>query len=126
MRIAVAVHRRLLLLPCNLDTAQPRQRVAGGRESRVVQLDGRAPMGITEAADHRPASGGTAASWAHRDVANASGKTAANDRDMAPPRAQGLISLSVYTVPCELGGPFRMGRDERDRVPLGHFGQQIQ
>ena len=69
-RIAVAVHRRLLLPPFNLDTAQPRQRVAGGRESRVVQLDGRAHReaarllgaagllcalgGITEAADHRP------------------------------------------------------------------------
>src|SRR5260370_5386849 len=40
-RIAMAVHRRLLLLPFNLDTAQPLQRVAGGRENRVVQLHGR-------------------------------------------------------------------------------------
>jgi hypothetical protein len=53
-RIAVAVHRRLLLLPFNLDTAQPSQQVAGGRASRVVQLDGRAPIGITEAAKHPP------------------------------------------------------------------------
>jgi hypothetical protein len=36
--IAVAVHSRLLLLPFNLDTAQPRQRRAGGRESRLFYL----------------------------------------------------------------------------------------
>jgi hypothetical protein len=37
-RMARALHRRLLLLPFNLDTAPPRQRVAGGRESQGVQL----------------------------------------------------------------------------------------
>ncbi len=45
---------------------------------------------------------------------------------LATLRAQGLVCLSVYPASCELGGPFRMGRDERDRVPLGHFGQQSQ
>jgi hypothetical protein len=37
-RIAAAVHRRLLLLPFNLDTTQPRQRVAGGEKTRLSYL----------------------------------------------------------------------------------------
>src|SRR5260370_4265723 len=92
-RIAVAVHRRLLLLPFNLDTAQPRQRVAGGRESLIVQLDGERQSALPRRRITVPSSRGTAASWAHRAALNSSSNKAADDRDLATPRSARLVSL---------------------------------
>jgi len=85
------------LLPFNPDTAQRRQRVAGGKKAGSCNSTAERQTGITEAVDHRPLERGAAASWAHRAAANASSKTAANDRTGdTPARA---LNLSA-AMPC--------------------------
>jgi len=103
----------------NLVTAQPRTRSAGGRDSPAGCSARRAPIGITEAADHRPLE------RRHRAVLGALGrsKPAAKGRRMIGTwRHLGRMPGIPFLTPCPVsGGPFRMGRDERDRVPLRHF-----